>query len=203
MQKVKTVFVINREDGSIATPVPMESSKWVLEGEGVATVKFDGTSVLVREGRLFKRMDRKLTKQFGQKFRKTRNMVLELHMFKEAPEGWEPCEPEPDKKTGHWPGWVPVSEDKPEDKWHIEAFKSSGQLENGTYELVGPKIQANPYGLETHELWKHGSTVVEVPRTFEGIREWLEANDGEGLVFHHPDGRMSKVRRKDFGIKWQ
>lgn len=25
--------------------------------------------------------------------------------------------------------------------------------------------------------------------------------DGEGIVFHHPDGRMCKIRKSDFGIK--
>ena len=29
--------------------------------------------------------------------------------------------------------------------------------------------------------------------------EWVFS--GEGVVFHHPDGRMYKVRKKDFGIK--
>ena len=24
----------------------------------------------------------------------------------------------------------------------------------------------------------------------------------EGIVWHHPDGRMVKIKRKDFGFKW-
>ena len=38
--------------------------------------------------------------------------------------------------------------------------------------------------------------------TFEGIRDTvrtLRADDGcEGLVWHHPDGRMCKVKARDF-----
>jgi hypothetical protein len=63
-------------------------------------------------------------------------------------------------------------------------------------------VQRGRYGLERHELWRHGRDVVEVTRTREAILEWLTRHDHEGLVFHHPDGRTAKVRRKDFGLKW-
>jgi hypothetical protein len=26
--------------------------------------------------------------------------------------------------------------------------------------------------------------------------------DIEGIVWHHPDGRMVKIKKKDFGYKW-
>jgi hypothetical protein len=61
---------------------------------------------------------------------------------------WEAAQ-EPDPKTGHWPGWLPVG-DGPDDKYHREAFGSGeygpkdfqhGMTWNdGTYELVGPKV---------------------------------------------------------------
>jgi len=34
-----------------------------------------------------------------------------------------------------------------------------------------------------------------------GFREWLKGRDIEGLVFHHPDGRMAKIKKRDFGLK--
>lgn len=202
MKKMKTVFVIDRENGSVATPEVVADSAWVLSGEGVATIKRDGTSSMVRNGQLFKRIDRKLTKAYGFKFRSNPGMVLEDFMFKSANEGWEACEPAPDKKTGHWPGWLPVDPADPANTWHIEALSLAPGLEDGTYELVGPKVQNNKYGLDRHLLMKHGAEVVEVERSFEGIKAWLEANDVEGLVFHHPDGRMAKIRRKDFKLPW-
>lgn len=202
MKKMKTVFVIDRENGSVATSVVVNDSKWVVEGEGVATVKMDGTSSMVRNGKLFKRMDRKLEKAFGAKRKNDPAMVLENFMFKGAPEGWEACESAPDKLTGHWPGWVPVLEGDPASRWHLEAFAKADTWEDGTYELVGPKVQNNRYDLMEHRLWRHGSSVVEVGRTFEELKAWLESNKVEGLVFHHPDGRMAKLRRKDFNIAW-
>ncbi len=201
MKKIKTVFVVDRNNGNLALPIALESSAWVLNGEGVATVKYDGTSCMVDGGVLYKRMDRKLEKRFAKK--KGRDgFIMTREMFKEAPEGWVPCEPSPDLRTGHWPGWVPVREDAPEDRWHIEAWSAADGLDDGTYELVGPKVQANRYALEHHELWQHGNDVVEVPRDFEGLRDWIASNHQEGLVFHHADGRMAKLRRKDFGLDW-
>jgi hypothetical protein len=36
---------------------------------------------------------------------------------------------------------------------------------------------------------------------FENLKTYLEVVDIEGIVFHHPDGRMCKLRKSDFGIK--
>ena len=38
-------------------------------------------------------------------------------------------------------------------------------------------------------------------RSFAEIREYLEHATIEGIVWHHPDGRMVKIKRKDFGFK--
>lgn len=177
MKKMQTVFVIDRAARCATFEV---QAQWVLDGEGRATVKHDGTSCLVEGGELFKRYDAKKGKT--------------------PPEGFRAAEPAPDPVTGHWPGWVPVRADDPADKWHVQAF--SDDLPDGTYELVGPKVQGNRYGLDRHELWRHGREEVEVGRTREAIERWLRDHEAEGLVFHHPDGRMAKIRRKDFGLKW-
>lgn len=177
MQKIKTVFVIDRETHRATETVYAD---WVLEGEGHATIKWDGTSVRIKDGVMYKRYDAKHGKI--------------------PPVGFEPAEDKPDPVTGHWPGWVKISETAPEDKYHREAF--GGDLEDGTYELVGPKIQGDLYKLDRHELVRHGAEIVEVERTREGILEWLTTHEHEGLVFHHPDGRMAKIRKKDFGLPW-
>jgi hypothetical protein len=41
----------------------------------------------------------------------------------------------------------------------------------------------------------------DAPRTFNELREWLSGMDIEGIVFHHPDGRMAKIKKRDFGIR--
>jgi hypothetical protein len=71
--------------------------------------------------------------------------------------------------------------------------------EDGTYELCGPKVQGNPEGMDAHVLVPHGKFVLrEAPRDFEGLAAWLRENPYEGIVWHHPDGRMAKLKRKDF-----
>lgn len=98
-------------------------------------------------------------------------------------------------------GWRPVG-DGPEDKWHREAFASSKALPNGTYELVGPRIRGNPEGYESHCLIRHADAPqVDAPRTFQELQRWLSTANIEGVVWHHPDGRMAKIRAIDFGHK--
>lgn len=199
MKKTPLVFVFDYEN-DVVTDKVKPGSEWVLEGKGVATVKVDGTACLFKEGKLWKRFDRKLKK--GVEAKAGDNVSLDL--FRDAPEGFVPCEPNPDPVTFHWPGWVPVSADKPEDKYHVEALEGVVLEEGKTYELVGPKFSDNPYNLEKHELWKHGDLVVSlgVP-TFDKIKNFLEENYVEGLVFHNKeDGRVAKIRRKDFGLFW-
>jgi hypothetical protein len=129
--------------------------------------------------------------------------------LKPAPLDWEPCQRELDLGSGHWPGWVPVNIG-PDDQYHREAWDGAPVPPDGTYELVGPKIQGNPYGLRYHMLMPHGggpAVLLWRPedggrRTFETIKSFLEGFGHEGIVFHHPDGRMAKIRRRDFGFRW-
>lgn len=187
MRKMPCLFVRRFEGNRIAdiTAEVSPGCEWVARREGVATRKWDGTACLVREGALFARYDAKRGKT--------------------PPPGAIPCDPEPDPVTGHWPHWVEVL-DQPQFKWHREAWESA-QIDgsaaiDGTYELVGPAINNNREKLERHQFRKHGDEVLDAPRSFEDLREWLRDFRGEGIVFHHPDGRMSKIRRNDFGFGW-
>lgn len=177
----------------------------MLAGQGIATEKWDGTACLVAHGRLYRRM--------------------RVKAGKEAPRGWfhwsaadRLCEVAgemevvgaPGPESGH--GWCPVL-DVPADAYHREAVQFAGPelLPAGTYELVGPRIQGNPYWLPRHELWRHGVVQLEgaigqPPTTEEGLfdhlRLFLELRPIEGIVWHHPDGRMAKIKRRDFGLPW-
>lgn len=108
---------------------------------------------------------------------------------------------EHDKATGKRVGWMLVDSEDKGDKWHMEALKTD--LKNGTYELCGPKVQGNPEGYKSHILIKHSNAeqFEDAPRSYEGIKEWFAVQDIEGIVFHHPDGRMGKIKKKDFGLK--
>ena len=206
MKKIKSLF--KRDCGGTRQVFDeiVPSSEWVILGEGVATVKHDGTACMIRDGKLFKRYDRKLKKgPYKHKRYIDPSYVPTIKDYKSAPPGWEPCEPEPNHHTGHWPGWIPVG-DESESKYHREAFGRYDYWENRTYELVGPKIQGNPYKLPFHDLWPHGFEEYplseEPPRDFEGLKEWFKDNQIEGIVWHHPDGRMVKIKRRDFGLPW-
>lgn len=202
MKKTPLVFVYDY-DNNIITDKVKPGSEWVLNSEGIATIKIDGSACLYKDGKLWKRFDRRLKPKFANKFKPGDNP--DLSYFREEPEGFVPCEEKPDPNTFHWPGWVPVSEDNPADKYHIEALLhlKCKLIEGKTYELVGPTLHDNPYKLENHELWEHGKLVVDIVPDFESIKKYLEDNYIEGLVFHHKeDGRVAKIRRKDFNLFW-
>ena len=199
MKKIPSLFKRNYDGDRLVRDAVVEGSEWVLAGEGVATEQFDGTACLIRAGELFKRYDRKPSSSAKRKHIK--GTLWKIGELKLAPEGWKPAEPKPNLHTGHWPGWILVG-DGPEDQYHWEARLTNEYFENGTYELVGPKVQGNPYNLGSHVLWKHGEFRVGVARDFDSIRDFLENTEFEGLVWHHPDGRMAKIKRRDFGLEW-
>ena len=199
MKKIKTVFKIDRETG-MATDVVMPGAEWVIAGEGIATLKIDGSACKVKDGVLYKRFDRRLQSRYTKQLRAIGpDFQVTEDMFNALPANAIPCEEKPDPVTYHHPHWVPVEKNKPEDAFHIKAWEAvNGQLENGTYELIGPKINNNPYKLTEYKLVKHGAELLNIPdRSFEGLKAFMENLQGEGVVFHHPNGEMYKIRRKD------
>ncbi len=181
MRKISTMFERDWDgDRSRVLPVIHPGCEWVQSGEGVATQKIDGTCCLIRDGKLFKRQEYKA------------GAVV--------PPDFE--EVDQDEETGKRVGWRPVG-DGPEDKWHREGFENSGEIPDGTYELIGPKVQGNPEKRTIHLLIVHGAYVLaSVPRSFDELKSYLSNSDMEGIVFHHPDGRMAKIKRRDFGLPW-
>lgn len=189
MKKIPSLFQRNYESDRLVRDEVVPDAAWVANGEGVATRKFDGTCCLVEGARLWKRH--------------------EVRRGAQTPAGFRPAT-DVDEITGKIMGWLLVG-DGPEDRWHREAWERELQagvaLPDGTYELIGPKIQGNPECAPCHVLIRHGlEHLMDAPRTFEALRVYLaarnHAGDGiEGIVWHHPDGRMAKIKTKDFGIK--
>jgi hypothetical protein len=187
MQKIISLFQRNYDGDRLVRDEVVPGAEWVIAGEGVATRKWDGTCCMVRDGKLYKR--------------------YEVKPGKKPPVNFEPATGV-DVNTGKQQGWVPVG-DGPEDKWHREAFdelrftSGTGRHPDGTYELCGPNVQGNPEHLARHYLIPHGKDVLEYPpeRTFAAIRYYLDTHDFEGIVWRHPDGRMVKIKKKDFGLK--
>ena len=183
MKKIPTLFKRDPENMSRLLPEVNPVCQWVLDGEGVATKKIDGTSCMFDGTVWWKRR--------------------EVKKGKPVPEGFK--EETFDETTGKRTGWMPIDES---DKWHLEAIgredNQSGTPNVGTYELVGPKIQGNPEKWETHLMVQHETVEqFDIPVVgYEQLQAWLSENYVEGIVWHHPDGRMAKIKRRDYRLKW-
>lgn len=178
---------------------------WVLDYTGKAYIKLDGIPCLIANGILYRSSLKKLSKSGKKKISRTLAPAFAANDFKKSPDGWIPAQPTADPYTGKWAGWVPVTKSG-NDRYYREAFgkiKNTERLSGITAELLGPKILDNPHHLNGHVLYPHTAFEIhDLKRTFDGIREWLSTAPCEGIVFHHPDGRMAKIRRTDYGLDW-
>ena len=185
MKKIPTLFEREFANHKVVgiSPKVTAGMEWVLDGDGVATVKLDGSCTAIINGEFYKRYDAKHGKK--------------------PPEGAIPC-CDPDPITGHHPHWVKVDKNNPADKWFIAAYKAwpAEALFCGTFEAVGPHFQGNPYGLDADILMPHGQQIITVERSFEGIRQYLSENRIEGIVFWKDGLPMCKIKRSDFGFEW-
>lgn len=182
MKKTPTIF--ERDwlgDKSRVTREVNPECRWVFDGEGFATRKIDGTCCMMRDGVLYRRR--------------------EIKSGDTPPPTWIACDA--DAKTKKVVRWVVVG-DGPEDQFHREALGAASGYEDGTYELIGPKVQGNPERVTKHELVQHGFGLagpIDVPRDFDALAAFFAEHDIEGVVFHHQDGRMAKIKARDFGVQ--
>jgi hypothetical protein len=184
MEKIPTIF--ERGADFKVLDKRRQGCEWVFAGEGRATEKLDGSNV-------------RLTVRAGQVVRveKRRNPT------------------KTQKERGVIDGWyVDADEYAKEDK-HLFAAVKGTDVEgwpDGEHscEALGPNIQGNPLALAKNLCLPFNleAPVYEnVPRSFDELKAFLAALDSkfapghraEGIVFHHPDGRRAKIKRKDFG----
>jgi hypothetical protein len=183
VQKIPTLFVRNPDDRRHVLPEVTPGCEWVLAGHGRATRKWDGTCTMLDEhGAWWARR--------------------EVKPRKEIPPGYQIVQH--DETTGKLVGWEPMAQSSFA-AFHVEAVANSRVSTPGTYELLGPKINGNPDGFEAHVLMPHGwarlserLAIEAAPRDYDGLRDWLTAREYEGIVWHHPDGRMAKLKARDF-----
>lgn len=190
MRKIPTLFQRDfANNPRYVTSAVTGGCEWVLRGEGVATRKWDGTCVqLTPDGVWWVRREVKPGKMPPLEF------VAEEH----------------DEVTGKTIGWEPAEQSSfyrylCEAALEAEEANDTGRWEPGTYELLGPKINGNPEHFDGHVLIQHGwaklserQDLKTAPRDFVNLREWLLARDYEGVVWHHPDGRRAKLKKRDF-----
>lgn len=190
MRKIPTLFRRDPDDLRRVLPEWAPGCEWVSAGEGTATRKYDGTCVLIRRD------------------------GLAVHAFarREVKPGKEPpadfVEVDHDPVTDKRVGWEPA-EQSGFAKLIYEAVNNAlwdDHLLPGTYELVGPKVNRNPEGYDRHVLVMHDQAEVldlEPPPAdpvvaHELLGELLLGLTYEGIVWHHPDGRMAKLKGRDF-----
>ncbi len=183
MEKIPTLF--DRGPNFKVIDKVRTGCEWVVEGQGRATENLDGTNVrlTIRAGQLVRlekrRNPTKLQKQAG------------------IVDGW----------------YVDTIENSKEDKWIVEASNNTAFADwpDGEHpcEALGPKIQGNSLGLDDSVCVPFDLEIPvyeDIPRTFESIRDqvmtlpsqYSPEHLAEGIVFHHPDGRRAKIKRKDF-----
>jgi hypothetical protein len=179
MKKIPTLFKRDPDDLKHVLQEVTPGCEWVLAGEGVATRKYDGTCVKFDGERWWARR--------------------EVKAGKIAPPEWR--QEDYDNVTGKRVGWEPM-ENSSFHPWLEEAIRmlAEPRYEPGTYELIGPRINRNPEDYGAHDLIPHGATVFDPdpPRDYLGLRSYLLDLPHEGIVWHHPDGRMAKLKRRDF-----
>lgn len=182
MRKIPTLFRRDPADLKHVLPEVNPGCEWVLAGEGVATRKYDGTCVLIRRD----------------------GLAVKGYARREVKPGKQPpphfVEADHDEVTGKTVGWEPIGQSGWSALYDEALAVATDELLPGTYELCGPKVNRNPEGYEAHRLIPHvdAEDLLDWPHTFEGLREWVLAWPYEGVVWHHPDGRMCKLKRRDF-----
>lgn len=170
MKKIPTLFA--RDENFRVIDKPM-----VDIAGATATVKWDGTCCLAKDGVLYKRHA--------------------VKPGKTAPDGFLLAEEQQTEKGIKLLGWVPVTA---ADKWHMEPEKP---LSYGTYELIGPKVQGNPYGLDRHLFRRHGALELDTGDTdFRTLQDLLGTHDIEGIVWWRDGEPIAKLKRRDFGFAW-
>ncbi|VXC07763.1 hypothetical protein [Aeromicrobium sp. 9AM] len=185
MKKIPTLFVRDAEDRRYVTDEVTPGCEWVITGEGVATRKYDGTCMAKLEG-------------IGWVARR------EVKPGKTPPPGF--IEVDRDEATGKIVGWEPAQQSSFVKFWREAIEGKHADHPYGTYELCGPKINGNPEGFDRHALISHDRAAKvnlfesvspdlgDMEFVFRTIRSW----GWEGIVWHHPDGRMAKLKARDF-----
>lgn len=207
MRKIPSLYVRLERSSLVDTDKVTPGCGWVFQPQThlFISIKRDGTPVLYREGLWYQR----------------RSLKSKLDPGNEGipkPVDFTPCQPAPgyddESKQWEWPGWVPLENQFK--KLVDEAVISRGgmkEVEDGfTFELCGPKINANPEGLDTHHLFIHASEIVmttaqDTPLTTTYLMQVVKTIKHEGVVIYSGnivDGAMqcAKLKKRDLGLDW-
>lgn len=164
-----------------------------------AYLKIDGTACAVINNQPYFRYDARLKS-------KGKNVPLQV-VINNLPKGAIACQ-DPDPITGHWPHWIPAQKGNRLHQELVDVW--TPELEDGTYEGIGPVIGANPHKEDKHLWVKHNDPrliysfsksevrlIKEDPYTY--FKTLFYEFKFEGLVFYRDGEPVAKLRRSDFG----
>lgn len=193
MKKIPMLFKINWDNGT--STVDFEAFNDIarerLEGtDAIATRKIDGTAMMLDdEGNWWARRIVKPGKKIPAGF-------LEVAF---------------DENTGKHVGWIPAEDSSFAKFWRKALSNADEEFKPGTFELIGPKINGNPEGVDFDMLVAHGTTKIEDfpeveeifasddPRTLlEPIFARFRDEGIEGVVWWVEGTPVVKLRAKDF-----
>lgn len=183
MQKIPTLYLRDEQDRKYVTDEVNPECQWVLAGEGVPHIKRDGTCVGHFE-------------KLGWVARR------EVKEGRQIPDNFALLNY--DEITGKSVGWEPIDQ-SPFYKMFHQAFLENIDFGSryGTYELCGPKINGNPEGLDRHTLFPHTGGILSRKYVFwtpKNVVRVLGEEGVEGVVWHHSDGRMAKLKARDLRL---
>jgi hypothetical protein len=210
------------------------------------TAKVDGTSILVMDNKLLKRRDQKLNKKTGKKKTMPDSWQMTGKSTETHGVGYMPLEkgdkwffdifekdsnnPDDVDKIGH-PlidgelstrvriiKFTDHEENKENEGRKLEyKFEELSNLNNKSFELMGPKFQGNLHLFEHHTVMEHGLiNLPNYPKLENGINEtedllnqikfWQDSDKVgqiiEGVVVHFESGQMFKLHRHHLDLKW-
>ena len=225
MKKIPSLFLRDWENNpSLVTRERNTECKWVFNNEGTPTRKWDGTCCKVKEHKLYKRYDAKFDKKKGIWKPKPEGFepCQEPDEITGHQPGWIPIRyitKQEQKENRYFKmAWDLINKVNSFTKGNFYLNFPNPKHIDGTYELVGIVINGNPEKFNGMYFVKHGyitlSSIagykynhemalnVEQPLKYDAIKKFLEYSKIEGIVWHHSDGRMSKIKRSDFGLEW-
>ena len=173
-------------------------------------IKLDGQACAIINRKLYTRYDAKL-------FRKKRGKIIKRYTIEEIkkrlPVGAIECQ-KPDQKSGHYPHWIPIDEKNKTHQYILEGYNNAlkllGKLEDGTYEILGPKFVSNKHGLKEHFLFPHKHEIINFTKNidknemlknpYEYFKNLMNNLPYEGLVIYKEGIPVSKIRRSDYDL---
>lgn len=196
MQKLPMLFKRSGGKGYAAEEIN-PAAQWVTEIPTIPVRKWDGTCMMFDGEQWFSR------RQVGFECRldgipNPDFIPVEYDENTRKTFGWEPVE-----KSSFIKLWRLAIEEKP---YHCTLFDCDDDYEPGTYELIGPKVNGNPENLSQHRLMSHKESPIVAnisvfephELTYNNLYNAFMSIPFEGVVFYSQDGRMAKLRRKDF-----